>query len=89
VPCIAMHNPCCRCAATTAASCCYVCVLLRSLLQFCHAFVGYLEEEAVKTYTQALQVRPTAAGNLQFQTSPVPGISSSQDLKSRASHHAV
>eukprot|EP00882_Tetradesmus_deserticola_P012847 GHRQ01013615.1.p1 GENE.GHRQ01013615.1~~GHRQ01013615.1.p1 ORF type:complete len:219 (+),score=83.84 GHRQ01013615.1:210-866(+) len=23
--------------------------------KFCHAFVGYLEEEAVKTYTQALQ----------------------------------
>jgi hypothetical protein len=35
-----------------------VCVLA---LQFCHAFVGYLEEEAVKTYTQALQVRRLSA----------------------------
>lgn len=25
--------------------------------QFCHSLVGYLEEEAVKTYTQALKVR--------------------------------
>ena len=24
----------------------------------CHAFVGYLEEEAVKTYTRALKVCP-------------------------------
>lgn len=23
----------------------------------CHSFVGYLEEEAVKTYTRAIQVR--------------------------------
>ena len=27
--------------------------------RFCHRFVGYLEEEAVKTYTLCLEVRPT------------------------------
>lgn len=26
--------------------------------RFCHKFVGYLEEEAVKTYTHCLEVRP-------------------------------
>jgi hypothetical protein len=45
-------------AVAVQCCCCCVCVLA---LQFCHAFVGYLEEEAVKTYTQALQVRRLSA----------------------------
>jgi hypothetical protein len=55
-PCSMLHSAVCRCAML---------LLLRVLrLQFCHAFVGYLEEEAVKTYTQALQVSDWLAGRL-------------------------
>ena len=32
--------------------------------RFCHRFVGYLEEEAVKTYTYCLEVRESKKGFL-------------------------
>uniref|UniRef100_A0A7S3LU37 Alternative oxidase n=2 Tax=Palpitomonas bilix TaxID=652834 RepID=A0A7S3LU37_9EUKA len=41
--------------------------------QFCHRFVGYLEEEAVKTYTRA--VNDIDAGKLpSWEKMPVPAI---------------
>ncbi|XP_013379624.1 alternative oxidase, mitochondrial [Lingula anatina] len=39
---------------------------------FCHRFVGYLEEEAVKTYTKCLQ--DIDSGSLPWKNSPAPPI---------------
>jgi len=45
--------------------------------RFCHRFVGYLEEEAVKTYTLCLEVRwglSIAVAIVSIQTSHSPNV---------------
>jgi len=42
--------------------------------KYCHAFVGYLEEEAVKTYTHALEDIDSGTGRLPWATKAAPEI---------------